>query len=194
MPICELKPCMSENELRLFTSFLECSDHYFEFGSGGSTCLAARNVKKSVSAVDSSQEWLIKVAEHCREHALPVQPRLCHIDIGPTAAWGYPTDEKTRHRWPFYHREFRAMSGEIWPDLCLVDGRFRVASFMQIVLSCTADTLIMVHDFASRPHYHVVLRVAREIARAENISAFVPNRAMEKQALLLLEEHEFDPR
>ena len=56
-----MTPRMSAAELGLLASFLRCAQHYYEFGAGGSTCLAASLVAQSVTAVDSSQAWLDEV-------------------------------------------------------------------------------------------------------------------------------------
>ena len=56
---------MSDDECRLFKSILKCSMRYLEFGSGGSTCLAASLVTESNISIDSSLEWLDKVRQVC---------------------------------------------------------------------------------------------------------------------------------
>jgi hypothetical protein len=163
-----MTPRMSNAELSLFKSFLRCSTGYVEFGSGGSTCLASEMAKGAITSVDSSKDWQNKVREIC-----PAD--LVYVDIGPVGEWGYPTDPTTEPSWPAYYET-------IWDrcpvsfdaDLYLVDGRFRVACVMSILLHCRPDAVIMVHDFASRKHYHPIREVAREIAVAEDLSVFIP--------------------
>ena len=169
-----MQPRMSEAEIRLFESFLRCADRYMEFGSGGSTCLAAGLVRSSVLAVDSSHPWLTNIATHCSQNDLPIKPDLIHVDIGATGDWGYPTDPTTRDTWPSYHRLVWTNPGTDDIDLYLIDGRFRVACFMQAVLRAERNSIILFHDFRSRAHYAAVREVAREIAVAEDLSVFVP--------------------
>jgi hypothetical protein len=140
---------MTEQELWLFEQLLACSGKYLEFGSGGSTCLAAATVSTSVIAVDSSKLWLDKVAEWCSANGCRVTPELVHADIGEIGKWGWPHDPDSRHRWPSYH-------GGVWEnpaasdaDLYLIDGRFRVACFMQVIVHANPDSIIAFHDFAS---------------------------------------------
>jgi hypothetical protein len=164
---------MSAAELGLLASFLRCAQHYFEFGAGGSTCLAASLVAQSVTAE-------------------PRKPQLIHVDIGPIRDWGYPADDTAREKWPVYHdgvwEHPRAKSA----DLFLVDGRFRVACFMQIILHTGPDSLIAIHDFASRKEYHVVREVAREIARSEDLAVFMPLPGdATAPAARILEAHRF---
>lgn len=168
-----MQPRMSAAERRLFESFLRASDQYFEFGAGGSTCLAAQIVKTSVTALDSSREWLDNVEKYCAENPAPVIPSLIHVDIGPTGEWGYPSDPSTIANWPGYHSTIWQSPGYEDLDFYMVDGRFRVACFIQVLLHCRPDAVIAFHDFASRPAYHVVRQVAQEIAVDEDLSVFV---------------------
>jgi hypothetical protein len=125
---------MSDDERKLFECVLKCTRRYFEFGSGGSTYIAASLVKESVISIDSSSEWLDKVRQACESEVDFSRPTLVHVDIGPTIDWGYPSSPDTRERWPNYHRTIWTRSECSDADLYMVDGRFRVACFMQILL------------------------------------------------------------
>lgn len=185
---------MSPAELSLFKSFLACSDRYLEFGSGGSTCLAAAMGKQTIISVDSSDEWLAKVAAECRKFTDVPAPRLVKVDVGPVGDWGRPLDPSTRDRWPTYYSSVWSDPDSAECDLYLVDGRFRVASFMSIVLRCRPATIIVVHDFASRSGYHVVKEICREVARAEDLSVFqVPTTADTDRARAILDSYAYNP-
>lgn len=189
-----MRPHMSVAELQLFESLLRCSGHYMEFGAGGSTCLAAELVGSSVVSVDSSAAWLATVQAHCAERQTRLTPHLIHADIGPLGEWGRPEGTGSKAAWPGYHARHWREPAVLGADLYMVDGRFRVACFMQIVLHCEPDALIAIHDFASRPHYQVVRAVGREIARAEDLSVFQPLRGKARlRALEILEEYEANP-
>lgn len=163
--------------------FLCSSDHYLEFGAGGSTCIAARLVRNAVTAVDSSAQWLRDVEQACSGEDCRVKPVMFHVDIGPTGAWGRPVDPSTQSRWPSYYEAVWERPASSGADLYLVDGRFRVACFMNILLSCRSDAVVMIHDYASRAQYHVISQVAREVARAEDFSAFVCMPGQSRAAL-----------
>ncbi|MCW3476559.1 hypothetical protein [Limobrevibacterium gyesilva] len=188
-----MKPNMSDDEVDLLRNFLVCSDRYLEFGSGGSTCLAASLVKTSVTAIDSSQQWVDSVAQACAAHADWLQPTLIYVDIGPIGDWGWPTDPQTRPRWPAYHARIWAHPDTAKTDFILIDGRFRVASFMQSMLRCLPDAFIAMHDFRSRPHLHVVEEVARLVARAGELSVFQRRRNCDETKIrTILESHLYD--
>jgi hypothetical protein len=78
-------------------------------------------------------------------------------------------------------------------DLYFIDGRFRTACFAQIVLHCGPNAIIGFHDFRSRPHYHRVLDIAREIAEAEDLTLFQPMPWMRERAIAILRESSFSP-
>ncbi|BAR63487.1 hypothetical protein ACVIWV_010092 [Bradyrhizobium diazoefficiens] len=165
-------PRMSEEETALFLSFVRNSRDYVEFGTGGSTVLASKYVKRSIRSVDSSQEWLKRVGSACAE--CQTQPELMLVDIGPTGDWGFPTDGATKSRWPDYHSAIWRYEQSADADLYLVDGRFRIACFAQTVLHCKPTAIIGFHDFSSRRPYHCVRKIAQEIATAGDLSFFLP--------------------
>jgi hypothetical protein len=49
--------------------------------------------------VDSSTEWLSKVASYCSG----VKAKLLHADIGKVGDWGIPLEVGRRHDWPSHH-------------------------------------------------------------------------------------------
>ncbi|WBV44044.1 hypothetical protein [Pseudoroseomonas cervicalis] len=190
-----MQPRMSATEQALFASLLRCSDAYFEFGCGGSTYLAVQSVRHSVVSVESDPAWIAQVEAACA--ALPA-PRATletiRVDIGPTGAWGRPVGTAHRRRWPDYHRQPIRHPAAHSADLYLVDGRFRVACFLQVLLHAPPQALVMLHDYASRPHYHAIEAVAREVARAEDLSVFQPRRGVTRRSLRgLLARYRLEP-
>ncbi|WP_159588040.1 hypothetical protein [Chelativorans xinjiangense] len=165
-----MKVIMQPEELELFKAFLSEADAYFEFGMGGSTCLAATLVKKRISAVDSDRVWVSKVRGEIGNSTKHVDLR--HVDIGPTGAWGTPVSRENEHL-------FRSYSGSIVEtgfrdfDLCLVDGRFRVACFLQALQFLRPGAIIGIHDYVMRPAYKIVEDFARPIASRQQLKFFV---------------------
>lgn len=187
-----LLPHMAADELVLFRALLGCAERYAEFGCGGSTVLAAELVGKAVVAVDGSPEWMAKVAAACEGKR--ISPTLMHADIGPTGDWGVSTDPATRSRWPLYHQRIWTHPPAAESDLVLVDGRFRIACFLQALLLCRAEALIAMHDYEVRPAYHVVERFARPVAKVGELAVFQRRPRMDVAAANeLLIQHAFDP-
>lgn len=159
-------PAFTGPELALFEALLACCTHYLEWGCGTSTAIAARQVSGSVTSIDSSPDWIARVQRSIE--APRIEPRFVHADIGAVGAFGYPTDEGTRGRWPDYSNPLRHVMRR--PDLVLVDGRFRVACALQTFAAW--NTLVLVHDY-QRAHYAEIAEHGREIARAERLSLFI---------------------
>lgn len=185
-------PRMSADDIALLSSLLRCTDCYVEFGCGGSTLLASGLVRKSIITIDSSAEWLGKVRRACADK--PMQPTLLHVDIGPTREWGFPTDLASRDRWTRYHSHPWTETSASTADLYLIDGRFRVACSMQVLLRCHPDARLTIHDYRSRPEYHVVERFARPIAETAELTVFERRAGFSHaDAAALLFKHAFDP-
>jgi hypothetical protein len=185
---------MSNNEQALFLSFLRCSRRYLEFGSGGSTFAAALAVTEAVISVDSSKDWLQIVEDACKYANVKAQPRLLHVDIGELKDWGYPKNDLRRADWPSYHSLVWELEGSKQADFYLVDGRFRVACFLQIISRMQRPVPIAVHDFADRPHYHVILQFGDEIARVESMSVFMRKPYVDFGAVRnVMSEYQYNP-
>jgi len=152
----------------LFTERLEAAGSYLEFGSGGSTVLAAQ-IGKPLVAVESDPVFLAAVQRKLHDVGVADSDAqtLLHADIGLTEAWGTPVFRAnvSEHaaQWRRYAEApwdaFAALPG---PHLVLVDGRFRVACALSAVrfLRDRAGE-ILIDDYLERPHYRVVERYLR---------------------------------
>ncbi len=188
-----MQPAMSRAETDMLAAFMCCAGAYVEFGAGGSSVMASGLVRESIVSVDSSQEWLDKVAEACASRL--VRPRGILADIGPTAGFGHPQGDAHRDRWANYHTGVWTDGRLSNADLYLIDGRFRVACFLQAILRCRETSVVLIHDFQNRAEYHVVRGFASELARCENLSAFRPSPATRSALILdVIARHAFDPR
>lgn len=153
--IIPVMPRMSKDEVALFEKHVRQTEAYFEFGSGGSTKLAARN-NVTVYGVESDKFWVDTLHKETGERC-----KVQYVDIGPTKEWGYPVDDSHQAKFVDYSEAILKYDNAF--DLILVDGRFRVACTLNAIKhtlakqSNIADTRIFIHDFWNRPDYHVVL-------------------------------------
>jgi hypothetical protein len=181
-------PHMKESESMLFLSFLRNSNKYLEFGCGGSTVLAASYVRHSVVSVDSSKEWIDKINKECEK--CQIEPHFVYVDIGPVGDWGTP--QTPTGNWPNYHTKVWKHFDACDADLFLIDGRFRVACFAQILMYCS-NPIIAVHDFTSRKkHYSAIWEIGREIASVDDLSFFMPASNNLSKAKRILDIYKFD--
>lgn len=176
-------------------SLFDGSDHIFkreirscqvygEYGCGVSTVWVAHHTDARIISVDSSAEWIAKVAletKMFRERLYIEQ-----VDLGEIAAWGYPTTYLHRTRFrdyiasPWLHR-FK-------PDLVLIDGRFRVASFLHSLVNAEPGTRLIFDDYNDRPHYHVAEEFCPVKEREGRQALFIVPDQLERPSIVAEEE------
>jgi hypothetical protein len=151
--------------LAFFLETLKGSKRYLEFGTGGSTYLAAKNGVEFI-AVDSDPFFLKSVRKKIGDAGLarPSGQTYRYSDIGLTGHWGRPIGLRR----PSTRRleKFRRYSdpppecteGGRTPDFVLVDGRFRVACVLKSIrmLAHERGWTIAMDDYGDRPHYKVI--------------------------------------
>jgi protein O-GlcNAc transferase len=128
-----------------------------EYGAGGSTLLAA-GAGSTVIATETDSKWLVELMGAYKEQQIPGDIIPIFADIGETKAWGYPVDELAMKQWPEYSQKPWRYCREhnLVPSLILIDGRFRVASFLTACVNVTKPTTLLFDDFIEREHYHIV--------------------------------------
>jgi len=136
---------------------------YLEYGAGGTTALAARMNVENIISIETSAEWAssteLKIAPLPSNSNL----HLSWVDVGPTREWGYPATENAWKRfWKYPHRPWEiSRRYNLKPDLILIDGRFRIASFLTSLIYVEHGATILFDDYADRPHYHRIERILK---------------------------------
>ena len=143
-----------------------------EYGSGGSTILAAEMPGKRVFSVESDPVWAAGVQAYLDSAGVAAEVSLHVVDIGPTKEWGAPVSDagwKRYHHYPLsvWDREdFRQ------PDVVLIDGRFRAACFMATMLRITRAVTVLFDDYKGRKPYHGVESYAKPVAMVGRMARF----------------------
>ena len=66
------------------------------------------------------------------------------------------TRERSADFWQYMVRQWKiANANKLVPEAILIDGRFRVASFLYIFISARKGTVIMFDDYLDREHYFI---------------------------------------
>lgn len=151
-------PCMSDAEIRLFSSQIEKSNKLLEFGCGGSTLHALTiNQNIQITSIETDLAFIdnIKIEldknQNCKNRY-----SLVYADIGEIEAWGTPANKNATFKWLNY-------TFKIWPnlsdnyDLILIDGRFRLCTSL-LSLIYKPDILYLFHDFTIRSYYSPLLK------------------------------------
>lgn len=205
--LCSLDPdCMVEKLKKQLTmpekvqdtvsEFLAKSNCYLEYGSGGSTVLAAAHGVSSIYSVESDKEFCQKIEHQIKQLYTKSKFYPVYIDVGKTKRFGHPQDKSQVNAWPTYPTKAWSLlreNGET-PDLILIDGRFRVACFLVSVLFCSLGTYILFDDYYDRPHYHIVEKYAKVVGRSGRLAILMPkDRFDRKSAVLDLATYTLNP-
>jgi hypothetical protein len=161
---------MSSNERSMFKKYIGDSKIYLEFGTGGSTIAALGYANAKIYSVESSKEWIAKMNskyEIIKMSKDSGRLNLVHTDIGPVGDWGVPVKSEAGidpEKFLNYSREIFKINPEVKSaDVALIDGRFRVACFLNTLLNVGQDTVIMFHDYWDRPKYHAIMKYVNVI-------------------------------
>ena len=148
---------LSKNDEKIFYKYLDNTNVYFEYGSGGSTYQASiRKNIKTIYSVESDISWQEKLKKIIKN------PNINYIynemDTKPNT-WGSPGKNATNIQKINYSNQITKLSKEDQNsiDLVLIDGRFRVACCLKCYDIIKDDCLIAFDDFLDRPQYHIVL-------------------------------------
>jgi hypothetical protein len=149
-------PTLPPEEAECLRRHYEAARVILEYGSGGSTRLAAEMPGKYVLSVESDRDWAIRLQRELDEARLPSSALVWHVDIGATGAWGRPKDDRA---WARFHRYPMAIWDQPFfrhPDVILIDGRFRAACFAAACLRIARPVTVLFDDYVGRPRYHLV--------------------------------------
>jgi hypothetical protein len=157
-----MKIYMNEKEINLYKNYLTKPNirNYLEFGSGGSTLYASNiNQIEKIITIETDKRWIDKITNSLDNNK--VEFKYCDIDC---IWWEYVTwanekkkimaDKSTLEKWEMYSSIINKLN--IVPDIVLIDGRFRVASCLEVIKLCTENTYILFHDYTIREQYHIV--------------------------------------
>ncbi len=127
-----------------------------EYGSGGSTVLAAELPGRAIFSVESDAAAADKLEAWFDAHPPHADVTIHRAPIGPTQAQGMP---ETDRGWRKYHR----YPLSIWdrldfrhPDTVLIDGRFRPACLLAVLYRASRPVTVLFDDYTGRDAYHEV--------------------------------------
>ena len=180
-----MAPSLEPEGLAALEEYFSHCQVYLEYGCGGSTYAAAQAGIRHILSVDTSLDWIGKVMDATKNLSSHVTIR--HCDVGPVADWGHPVDAKQIYR---FHQFAilpwdAARAAGVSPNLILVDGRFRVASFLYSLMAADAGTIILFDDYMNRPQYHEVEKYCKRVGQRGRMGIFV---VTERRPLIELAE------
>jgi hypothetical protein len=167
----------------LFKKHIRTATNYVEIGCGQSTVFAAKmqNLKKIV-CIDTSKAWLDIVQEVATNKDIIA----CHADFGTLAEWGRPTSYSKINA---LNKYTSAIFDHCQPDLILIDGRFRVFSFLYAMANSREGTKILFDDYTNRPHYHIVEKEIKPKELFGRQALFIRENNIDTEKIKLLMSH-----
>ena len=156
------------------TRTYENSGCVLEYGSGGSTVLAAEIEHLTCFSVESDKKWADGLRTWLDTNVPDHSVKLHYCNIGKTGAWGMP--EPVRKvmvpRYAQYPRSVWRRSDFVHPDVVLIDGRFRVGCFLTVLSNIQKPTKILFDDYKERSNYHVVEHFFKPVQYVERMAEF----------------------
>jgi len=146
---------MPEAEAILLRDIYAGADVILEYGSGGSTVMAAE-MGKHVTAVESDKAWAQMMRAWFDANPPTGKVDIVWSDIGPTKEWGHPVDDSAWKRFARYPLEVWDLPDLAHPDVILVDGRFRTGCALASAFRITRPVTLCFDDYTNRPRHHEV--------------------------------------
>lgn len=195
---------MTRSEFRVWLGLILTASSYLEWGTGGSTIVASWRANQDgmpplrVHAIESDPEWRDAMLRQYPdvEQAVAARRLTLHSDFfsGKVGFLGYPAN------WPARNRTARAREAQAMVedapccfDLILVDGRFRNACLLHALRLAHPHTTVLIHDFASRPHYRPVVHKYYGVMQiVDTFAVLRPNRASMELARSAVDRRAFE--
>ena len=160
------KPHLKGIELIAFLSLLTKNTIFFETGSGCSSVIAKYFAKKA---------YAIEGCKHFYEYGINngLKDNLIFKDLKPdNPIWSYPGKNSNLNDYINY---FTSYKKEYNADVILIDGRFKIATAMDIFNKIRNDTIILLHEYNFRPQYYIIEKYYKYIYHWGSLFAFIKN-------------------
>lgn len=170
-----------------FRAFHRRCKVYAEYGCGLSTLYSVDVGKKQTLSVDTDDTWVQNIKKNVSNSSYL---KLNYVDVGPTGNWGMPQTYSKREN-------FKNYLNNIWeyeskPDFILIDGRFRVASFLTCLKFAELGTVICFDDYVNRKIYHLVEEFEKPFLKNKRQAYFKVNNKHDSENIdLVLNKFEY---
>jgi hypothetical protein len=156
IPAIQVRPTLTlpPAEAAALTAAYAAADVILEYGSGGSTVLAAEMSGKTVFSVESGADWAAGLQAWFDENPPASTVHLHAVDIGPTGDWGAPISQRGWRRYHHYPLSVWDRTDFLHPDVVLIDGRFRLACLLTVLHRITRPVVVLFDDYRDRNVYH----------------------------------------
>lgn len=169
----------TQGEQNLFQTVLLNTSNFQTFGVNAMTvqALSVKNIK-NFQAIDCSRKWLYEFKQKPEVLLATAAGTLnvTHVDIGDVTDFGLPLETDNQANWKRYSDIGYEFRPTLWWDTVLIDGRFRIATFLKVLLKVyltgrQAETKLLFHDY--RPIFSVIEHFALIVYVQDTLAIFV---------------------
>ncbi|MBP5980046.1 MAG: tetratricopeptide repeat protein [Halomonas sp.] len=143
-----------------------------EYGTGGSTLIAAKMKGKIIYGVENDHAWAVNVSQVLKEGDFLSCPLIHYVDIGKTGKWAKPINHDKRESYPSYASSIWNYDGFKEPDVVLIDGRLRTSCLLFVLMNAKKRTLVLFDDYKDRTYYHIVERLIKPVEIVGRMAVF----------------------
>jgi len=165
-----------EKDAEAFAFEAQKCKFYLEFGSGTTTAYVDRFTNAKAFVVENDVRWV----DHVKKQLTRSEDiKFVHVDLGPCGGWGYPLQVDN------YRSKFREYYESVWNlensfDLVLVDGRFRVSTFLHSLVKSKVGTTILFDDYKNRDYYHVIEEIIKPVEIYQEMAKFLKSSEIDE--------------
>ena len=172
---------------RFFLDKLKKSKFYFEYGSGSST-LVASNLNKKFISIELDKKYYLELKKKIKND------QVKFFNIGPVGEFSYPIFKLKKKIVNYINSIDTYLSNEDYPDLILIDGRFRIACCLNIlkhIQKKSLKVLILLDDYEKRESY----KILNKFFKIKSIGRMAVLKALKKRVSdKTFNEYLYDPR
>lgn len=170
----------TNEELIAFMSFLTNETIFFETGSGCSSIIANYYAKKSYS-IEGCKTYYEKGIQN------GLKDQLIFKDLKPdNPTWSYPGNKSNIEDWKNY---FQSYKKEYNADVIFLDGRFKVATAMDIFNKINDNTIVLIHEYKFRTLYYILEDYYNYIYHWNTLYAFIKKKEIKEIPLEIQKQY-----
>ena len=170
-----------------FLDKLKKSKFYFEYGSGSST-LIANDLNKKFISIELDKKYYLELKKKIKNDQVKL------FNIGPVGEFSYPIFKLKKKIVNYINSIDTYLSDEDYPDLILIDGRFRIACCLNIlkhIQKKSLKVLILLDDYEKRESY----KILNKFFKIKSIGRMAILKALKKRVSdKTFNEYLYDPR
>lgn len=164
--------------------------NYLEYGLGESTVLASNSKSiKSICCLETLQPWINYYNPKLNKKNKLI--KIDYIDIeSDEKRYGHPKNTNKKYNWPLYQSYSKNKNF----DLCFIDARFRVSSFLNCYINAPIDCCLMIHDY-KRSYYNDIEKAVEKHEQIDTLAFFYKKQIKNHSRIWqIIEKYTNDPR